>query len=344
MPVRAALILVLSLITTAASAASLSDCEKGDYGTTYWGKFDDAPFPAKGFSYKDNTVAVFVPKHFCPVLMKVVETSRKGRHRSRFECYNESEWKRLKQKKGVRVEKVTKVDYVVHFHGHSNTVKKALNNHKLREQFSLSLQNAILVVPQGPVDSVDSSAGNLERRGGFARLMKEVHKFAQAQGLVGRKQKIGRIVVTSHSGGYKAAAMCVSIGGIEVSELFLFDSLYGYTDVFAKWIREGARKGRRFVSIYFREKPVARSKELMQMLKKAGVRYASFKESEMKKPTFQRKLLAKERVLFIHTDQGHSECTRGNFNYRDYLFASMLRRVRSTDWFRKSGLDKLRIP
>jgi hypothetical protein len=343
MPERLALACLVLVLAGPVSAGSLEEREKGDYGTTYWGRFQNAPFPVPGSEYKDNTIAVFVPRHFCPVLMRVSQKSGKGRRTARFECYDSSRFDALRKTKGTRVERVTRVDYVVHFHGHSNTVAKALNNHKLREQFSLSLQNAILVVPQGPVNAIDSAAGKLESKGGFARMMNEVHAFLQKQGVVGRKQRIGRIVVTSHSGGYRAAAMSITLGGIEVSEVFLFDSLYSHTDKFFEWISKGGKKGRRFVSVFFREKPVERNKELMQMLKKAGVRYASLKESEMSKPDFQRKRLARENVIFIHTDQGHSECTRGNFNYRDYLFASRLRRVRSTDWFQKTGLDKLKV-
>lgn len=323
-------------------AGKLNSREKGEYGTTYWGKYDNAPFPAKGHKYKDNTIAAFVPRHFCRVLMRITDRTRKPTRRT-LDCYSKERFDQLRKKRKVKVRQHTYVDYVVHFHGHSNTVAKTFANHKLREQFSLSLQNAILVVPQGPINSVDSAAGKLERKNGFRKMMFEVHRLLQEQGVIGKKQKIGHIIITSHSGGYLAAAMCLKHGGLEVSEVFLFDSLYAFNDVFFKWITEGGNKRHRFINVYYRKKPRARTKELLAMLKQAGVKMLHIKESQMQKESFQRKKLARSDVIFINTDQGHSQCTRGNFNYRDYLFSSDLKRVKSTDWFRKSGLDKLKL-
>ena len=342
---RVCLILVLLLAwpsTWVMAEAKLKKKEKDDYGTTYWGEFEHAPFPAKGFKYNDKTIAVFVPAHFCPVLMRVKD-KKGGKRRVRYQCYSRSRWKRYK-KKGAHLKKVTEVDYVIHFHGHSNTVEKALNNHRLREQFSLSLQNAILIVPQGPVNAIDSAAGKLESSGGFKRMLREVHRFLRSQGVINEGQYVRRLIITSHSGGYRAAANCLKHGGYEVSEVYLFDSLYAHTDVFFEWLKKAKKKQRRFVNLYYRDKPRKRSKELMAMLKKAGIHYARFNEEDMKKEDFARKELVHEDILFINTELGHSGCTRGNFNYRDYLFASGLRRVVPTDWFEKSGLDKLKLP
>jgi hypothetical protein len=331
---------LLLLPQVAAQAGTLDKKVKDEWGTTYWGSFKNAPFPDEGKKYSDDSIALFVPEHFCPVLIGVKEKRKKGWTSERFECWSKARWAELKKKKGVKARRHAQVDYVVHFHGHSNTVAKAMANHKLPEQFAMSLQNAILVVPQGPVNAIDSYAGKLETRGGFKRMMEEVHALLQDQHVIGRKQKIGRLILSSHSGGYRAAASCLKLGGLEVSELFLFDSLYGYTEVFFSWIT-GSRS-RRLIDVYFRDKPTARSKELMAMLRKAGVRYASFTEKEMTDEGFKRIQLARERVIFVNTDLGHSGCTRGYFNFRDYLFASRLKRVRGTDWFQKKGLDKYR--
>lgn len=330
--------IVLVGVCSQASAAELIRKETSQYGTTYWGRFDHAPFPSPGSPYKDNTIAVFVPEHYCPVLIKA-RPRKKGQ--TLYSCYSEKQWAKLK-KSGYRLSKVDAVDYVIHFHGHSNTVEKALNNHKLREQFSLSLQNAILVVPQGPVNAIDSSAGKLERSGGMKRMLTEVHHFLRKQGVIGSRQHLRRLIITSHSGGYRAAENCLKHGGFEVSELFLFDSLYAGTETFFEWIKEG--KGRRLVNIYYRDKPRARTRELGAMLASAGIPVLKLKESEMDKPDFQRKKLARSRVIFVETDLGHSGCTRGRFNYRDHLFGSGLRRIRKTDWFKKTGLDKLELP
>ncbi len=318
------------------TGAELVKKEKGEYGTTYWGKFKRAPFPSPGAPYKDNTIAIFVPEHFCPLLMRV--KPKKGR--SFYRCYD-AEKKKEFEKKGYKVRRYKNVDYVVHFHGHSNTVAKAMRNHRLREQFALSLQNAILVVPQGPVNAVDSQAGKLEREGGFKRMMFEVHRFLRDQGVIGEKQYIGHLILTSHSGGYRATARCLEFGGLGVNEVFLFDSLYSYTDVFLRWIQE--RESNRFINLYYRDKPRARSKELMAMLKAAGVAFTHLTTAGMKKKSFKRKNLARSRILFVDTELGHSGCTRNNFNYRDYLFSSRLKRAQDTNWFEKRGLDKLKL-
>lgn len=333
------LLLHLLLLASPAQAAKFEKKSSDEFGTTYWGHFDNAPFPAPGHSYKDSTVAIFVPKHFCPTLIQAKPKKRTKGASTRYECYSDSTLKRLK-KEGYRTKIIRDVDFVVHFHGHSNTVDKAMNNHMLRDQFSLSLQNAILVVPQGPVNSIDSAAGKLEKSGGFKRLMQEVMTFLVAQEVLGKKARIGHIILTSHSGGFRAAAFCLKLGGLEVSEVFLFDSLYGNLEEYFAWITKS--KSHRFISVYYRDKPRARSFELMKMLKGAGVGFAKLAEADMAKESFQRKTLTKNRVFFVETDLGHSGCTRGYFNYRDYLFASRLKRVRDTDWFKKTGLDKLR--
>jgi hypothetical protein len=332
-------VVVLAATPSASHAAGrLIKVEKGKFGTTYWGEFDHAPFPDFKGRYKDNTIGIFVPSHFCPELIKA--RPKKGK-RSFYRCYSEATWDKLKAD-GHRVSRLSTIDYVVHFHGHSNTVAKAMNNHKLREQFSLSLQNAILIVPQGPVNAIDSAGGKLDSPGGFKRMITEVHHFLRNQGVIGAKQNIRHLIITSHSGGYRVTASCLKHGGFDVSEVYLFDSLYSNVDDFFRWIRD--KKDRRLVNIYYRDKPRARSRELLGMLREAGISVLNLKESVMDSPEFKRKKLTQHRVIFVETDLGHSGCTRARFNYRDHLFASDLRRVKSTDWFEKKGLDKLELP
>lgn len=333
--------MLLVLLSAPALAAKHVEKNKDKWGTTYWGKYDHAPYPAKGFKYKDNSIAVFVPKGFCARLIRAKKKRGKDRATQYF-CHSEKKLKRLKRK-GYRVKKETTVDYVVHFHGHSNTVAKTFKNHKLREQFALSLQNAILVVPQGPINAIDSNFGKIEKSKGFRKMLMEVHGHLQERGIIGSRQKVGKIIITSHSGGYQAAAMAVKHGGLEISEVYLFDSLYAYKDVFFAWLSEPDKGHRRFINVYYRKKPKARSKELMALMRKEGVRFAHFKQSEIRSKKFERKRLARERIIFVRTDLGHSGCTREDQGFRDYLFSSRLRRVKSTDWFKKTGVDKLKV-
>lgn len=339
--VSAFLLLMVVTAPGAAVAGKLTKKEKDKYGTTYWGKFKHAPYPSKGKKYKDSTIAAFVPRHFCSTLMKIRKKRKGARSRKTYKCYSEKEYGRLKKKKHTRVRKVTRIDYVVHYHGHSNTVAKTFRNHRLREQFSLSLQNSILVVPQGPINAIDSDFGKVARRRGFRKMLMEVHGFLQDQGVIGKRQKIGRVIITSHSGGYRATAMALKHGGLEVSEVYLFDSLYAHVDIFFAWLTNAEKTTRRFINVYYRKKPKARSKELLALLEGAGVRVKKLTEKQMNRKNFKRKSLGRERIIFIRTNQGHSKCTRGNYNYRDYLFSSGLKRVKSTDWFQQKGLEKM---
>ncbi|MFH1530982.1 MAG: hypothetical protein ABIK09_09655 [Pseudomonadota bacterium] len=342
--ILAPLILLVSLTAWSADAAAtkLDRKEKTPEGTTYWGSFDHAPFPDKGSPYKDDTIALFVPKHFCPLQIRArlkvkVKGKRKTQHKT--SCYTEALEKKYKEQKVDHRIVRSNIDYVVHFHGHSNTVAKAMRNHRLREQFGLSLQNAILIVPQGPVNSVDSADGKMARKDGFRNMMYEIHGLLRDQGVIGKKQRIGNIIVSSHSGGYRAAAHVLSRGGIEVREIFFFDSLYANVDEIFAWVK--ADKTRKFINLYFRDKPRMRSKEFLALLAQSGVPYVNITTKDLKKGRFSRKDLYRKRVIFIETELGHSGCTNKYLNYRDYLYASCLHRYHSSDWFQRDGLDRI---
>src|SRR5690606_28446814 len=98
---------------------------------------EHAPFPDGDSAHRDPTVLVFVPHHY-------------------------------------RLPKHRRVDVVVHFHGHMSTAESAMSTHQLREQLYDSRQNAILVVPQGPVRAPDGHFGKLMRPRGLARMLAEL--------------------------------------------------------------------------------------------------------------------------------------------------------------------------
>jgi hypothetical protein len=120
--------------------------DQGRRGTTITLALDNGMFPAPGSRYRDATTIVFVPNHF-------------------------------------RVLDDQKVDAVVHFHGHRTTAADSMVKHQLREQLDDSRQNAILVMPQGPVRRSDSSGGNLDKPGGFQSVPRRgAHGVAVRQG------------------------------------------------------------------------------------------------------------------------------------------------------------------
>lgn len=274
-------------------------------GTTLWLELEHAPFPAPNAGYKDRTVIVFVPHHF-----------RCGRGES--------------------------VSMLVHFHGHSTTADKALLSHELREQLFDSKQNAILVVPQGPVNSSDSSCGKLEAPLGLARMLDEAlvvlatpdGRAALGSAAVPRGAHVGTVCLSAHSGGYHAAAACLKAGGVEVNEVYLFDALYNEADVFKAWVVAG--KGRpahtrhKLVS-YFTEGGTtsALTRQLFADLAKAGVRCAI----ETTEGSLSREEITRAEAVSIRTALWHNNVTHELNGLRDCLYASgMTRRLRSA-WF-----------
>jgi len=123
-----------------------------------------------------------------------------------------------------------------------------------------------------------------------------------------------------------------------VRELFLFDSLYSNVEEVFEWLRKD--RSRKLINLYFRDKPRARSRELMARLRGAGIAYKDLTHADLKTGKFGRKDLYRKRVIFIETELGHSGCTNKFFNFRDYLYASCLHRYHSSDWFEKKGLER----
>jgi hypothetical protein len=292
---RSFLALAAALALTRSAKAAKRVVSEDERGVTLAEELEHAPFPAPGAPYQDRTVFVFIPQHFVP--------PRDGR-----------------------------VSMVVHFHGHNTTAERAMAAHELREQLYDSKQNAILVVPQGPVFAADSSCGKLEAPGGLARMLEEV--IAVTGGRLGPEPSVGNLVLSAHSGGYHAAAACVRQGGVEINEVYLFDALYAEQAAFRDWVVAG--KGR---SMRHRHKLVsyygagagteAESQRLLQELERAGVRCA-FEKVE---GTLSREELTQSEAVFIRTSLPHGGVTHELNALRDCLYASGLRRRLRTAWF-----------
>jgi hypothetical protein len=121
-------------------------------------------------------------------------------------------------------------DFIVHFYGWNHDIAATFSTYRLREQLVASGRNAILVVPEGPTNAPDSGFGKLELdAGGFQRFMTDVAAKLNA--------RIGRIVLTAHSGGYGGAGGALTRGGMNdsITDVILFDAAYGYFDAFAGW-------------------------------------------------------------------------------------------------------------
>ncbi len=290
-----------------AKASKIRDIEKSSLGTTIYMQLESAPFPAPGARYTDDTVIVFVPKHF-----------------------------RVHKQDNYRI------DTLMHFHGHRDTADQAMKRHQLREQLAASKQNAILVLPQGPVKAEDSRGGKLDQPKGLLNLLTEIRKTLQTSRLqlalkecgVPNAARIGKLILSAHSGGYKVAAHCVARGGYNVNEVWLFDALYARVDEFRDWLAAAAHHDdmdnrRKLISYYSGEQPTRANNQLMRDLKRLGIKYLH----ETREGELSRKDFVKARAIFIVTQTSHQGTVYKYNNLRDCLYASCFKRYLKSDWF-----------
>jgi hypothetical protein len=285
----------------------IREIQAADIGTTFLLELDAAPFPFPGAPYEDRTVLVFVPLHY-------------------------------------RAPADGAMDVVVHFHGHNGATEAAVKAHEIREQLFDSKQNAILVAPQGPLLAVDGSGGKLDQPGGVSRLLHEVAtvlKTPAARDALGSaappkkgKPKVGAVVLSSHSGGYRVTASCLRHGGVEVSEVYLFDSLYGETEAYRDWVVAGrGKKRRKLLSHYVGGKTREKNLELLAELERRGVAC----DHETRPGQLSRPALAKGRVIFLASALSHTGITHELNGLRDCLAASGLKRLVESTWLDEKG-------
>jgi hypothetical protein len=160
------------------------------------------------------------------------------------------------------------IDLVVYIHGFNNCITNILGDTNtactpggpariathLAAQLDASDRNALLVLPEVAYDMASSDPGTLGSDGGFRALLEET--LATLPPPLGPRSlaDVGRVMVASHSGGYSAVSSMITVGGVDVDELWLFDSLYGFASRFDAWI-EGDLPSfvagtRRFAAVY----------------------------------------------------------------------------------------------
>ena len=193
------------------------------------------------------------------------------------------------------------VDYIVHFHGWGNHVSKVIDQYKLMQQLAAANVNAILIVPQGPKDASDSGGGKLELDpGAFAKLIGEVTTFLNDEHRI-HTTKVGKIVLTSHSGGYEVTAAVLHLGKMDdhITDVLLLDSSYGSLEWFADWCK--ADKSHRLVSL-FTDHLAKHNGELMDDLDKMNVAHTTLDE-----PKLTDAQLEPRGVYFMHTKGPHEQ-------------------------------------
>ena len=315
----AGLVLVAGAGTSVRAASpkpkKIRDVEVGKRGVTVTMDLESAPFPWKGSRYKDPTVIVFVPHHF-------------------------------------RVKSDYRIDALVHFHGYRDTAAEAMKRHQLREQLYDSKQNAIMVFPQGPVNSEDMGGGKLDEQDGLVNLLTEVRETLQTPSLQARldksgipsKARIGKVILSAHSGGFRVVSYCLEIGGFNVNEVYLFDALYGRTGSFQNWVAstyatQGTMAERhKLVSFYSGETPTIENKRLMWLFDKAGIEYV---HEQIEGSELSKRDITKARAVFVRTQSAHDRVLFSTNALRDCLFASCLDRHLKSNWFQNADGPRL---
>jgi hypothetical protein len=130
------------------------------------------------------------------------------------------------------------VDVVTHLHGHNATVPDTIDAQYLTEQHALSGRDALFIAPQGPVEYPSGDFGRLMDDGGHARLIRDAITVLYRDGFI-QVPEIGEQAVTSHSGGYLATAAILQRGGLPISSVLLYDSLYGQSSVYKSFALDG---------------------------------------------------------------------------------------------------------
>lgn len=159
------------------------------------------------------------------------------------------------------------VDVVVYIHGFNNCITNVLGDTDtectpgngvriatgLAAQLDLAGMNALLVLPEVAYDQASSDPGAFADDGGFRAFLTE--SLATLPAPLGpiTLDEVAHVIVASHSGGYAAVASIITVGGVDVDEVWLFDSLYGYEATFDDWIMSDLASfagARRFATFY----------------------------------------------------------------------------------------------
>ena len=233
--------------------------------------------------YMDSTVAVFVPKGY-------------------------------KQKSSV--------DLVIHFHGWFNNVDTTFGHYNLVQQFAKSGKNALLVIPEGPKNAPDSYGGKLEQKGGFKRFVNELIDTLFSRKII-LTEKIGRIIISGHSGGYRVMSFILMRGGLtsHIKEVYLFDALYAEQEKFVYWFDQYEGK---LIDIYTTSGGTKENSEkIIDDLNGWEIPYVSFENEQSVTPF----ALANNRLIFIYTDLQHNDVLSARNEFMEFLMASCLTNI-----------------
>jgi hypothetical protein len=141
---------------------------------------------------------------------------------------------------------------VIFFHGWRATLTRRIGgrchhvveSYRLLDQIDASPLNAVVIAPQLARDAdpdlvaQPGHPGKFARPGAFARFLAEaLARVAAQRGEPIAAYRRAPLVVMAYSGGYRAAAKALSVGGVQRRLLGFIglDTIYGETETFAAW-------------------------------------------------------------------------------------------------------------
>jgi len=193
----------------------------------------------------------------------------------------------------------TDLELMIFIHGWGNSKDKCNSKFELSKQVEKSGRDMLLVIPEGPKYSKDSFSGKFSDQGGFERFIDELLDSLKRDGVT-KNTKIGRIILTGHSGAYHAMAHILKWGGYtdKISDVVIFDGLYAFEDIFLKWLLD---YNGRLIDIYTENGgTLDNSNILMAKCDSSSIEYYKGETKDMH-------AFPDERVLFLYSDLRHSE-------------------------------------
>lgn len=193
------------------------------------------------------------------------------------------------------------VDLVFWFHGWYNNVDTALRFYEIERQFLESKKNAVLVLAETAKNAPDSYGGKLEKKGVFKQLTVDIIESLKKENIIGRNSFPGKITLAGHSGAYRVIAHMLVNGDMPVSEVILFDALYGQTDKYLSWIQQ--EKKHRFINWYTNQGGGTDevSIQMMKQLQELQIPFQLVEEASVGSDAIR-----KNRILFVHSPRGHN--------------------------------------
>ncbi|MCB1157176.1 MAG: hypothetical protein H7A25_18950 [Leptospiraceae bacterium] len=267
-----------------------------DYGEIIIENLKTAPFPHEtresGYTYRgqffskekhynDNSVFIFIPK---------------------------------------QMDKVSDINFVFYFHGWNDSLVMIPPKYKIISQFAASHRDAILVIPQGPLNAPDSSGGKLEDVDGFKEFVDELLLKLYEKNKI-QSKRVGSIVLSGHSGGFRVMSYILLHGGYarKIKEVYLFDGLYSQLEKFVYWINYYEGK---FINVFTRnEYTLENSLRLIEDFDGWNIPYLLKDEEGLTKED-----LLKNRVFFIFTEKDHNEVMHDSF--KKFLYYSCLPKLK----------------